>query len=114
MDRTRKGAWESAGGPIRGESGIGREGILPEPERRSGHRKGLSDGRRSKGGEEREPGYWRENGRKKSTVLIHGAGGYGIESREPEPDGGGKQPKGERAEISGGADQRTRARDCRR
>lgn len=44
-------------------------GILPEPERRSGHGKGLSDGRRPKRGADREPGSRRKNERKKAPCL---------------------------------------------
>ena len=50
---------------------------------------------------------------KKHRVYTRCRGIWNIESREPEA-GGGKQPKGERAEISGGADRKKRERDRRR
>lgn len=50
---------------------------------------------------------------KKHRVYTRCKGIWNIESREPEA-GGGKQPKGERAEISGGADRKKRERDRRR
>lgn len=50
---------------------------------------------------------------KKHRVYTRCRGIWNIESREPKA-GEGKKPEGERAEISGGADRRKRARDRRR
>ena len=55
----------------------------------------------------------REKGAKKHRAYTRCRRIWNIESREPET-GGGKRTKGERAEISGGAARRKRARGRRR